>query len=304
MSNKIALKVNELNAMTHVQLVEDERVEQKFIQLYNAFHGSEMGEQIYNKEKFNFLKLVQENSELSKCTKLSLYGCFLDVAYNGLSLEQGSKPHAYMLPYNVNTGTKENPKWEKRASLSITGYGELVKRIRAGHIKHADNPVVVYASDEFTIGTGSGGTLVEYKAVRPITNKTIVACFMRMVKNDGSVDFAILEQDDFKRLAEYSKKKNKGVANALYTSNGGQIDKGFLIAKTIKHAFSTYPKIKIGDFSGFQALEVGEDEVKIDYGIQDTEAEEVNGQAFGEQPEDNEEPETVTFESDDEEETF
>jgi hypothetical protein len=34
-------------------------------------------------------------------------------------------------------------------------------------------------------------------------------------------------------------------SNALYNING-QIDTGFLIAKCIKHAFKTYPKINIG----------------------------------------------------------
>ena len=300
--DKIKLKVNELNGMTPVQIVEDERVEQKFVQLYNAFHGSEMGANIYAKEKFNFLKLIQENSELQKCSRLSLYGCFLDVAYMGLSIEQGGKPHAYILPYNVNIGTKDEPHYEKRANLSITGYGELVRRIRAGHIKHADNPIVVYASDKYGRTTTEKGTIIRHAAMRPITDKTIIACFMRIIKPDGTVDFAFLEQDDFERLKAYSAKQNKGKANALYTSNKGQIDKGFLMAKTIKHAFSSYPKIKIGDFTNILSEE--EEMKKPDYDIEDIPTEVIKTKdttAFGEQPEDTQEPETVVIESDIEE---
>ena len=33
---------------------------------------------------------------------------------------------------------------KKRAYVSVTGYGELTMRMRAGQIKYADNPVVVY----------------------------------------------------------------------------------------------------------------------------------------------------------------
>lgn len=297
MSNKIALKIDELSRMTPAQLVEDERVEDKFVTLYNSFHGSEMGAQIYAKEKFNFLKLIQESQALQKCSKLSLYGCFIDVAYNGLSLEGGAKPHVYLLPYNVNIGNRDNPKWEQRAHLSITGYGELVRRIRAGHVKHADNPVVVYASDKYERTTGKDGTIISHKYVQPVTDSRIIACFMRMVKPDGSVDFAFLEQDDFERLAGYSKKKNKGKTNPLYTSNKGQIDKGFLIAKTIKHAFNSYPKIQIGNFS---KVEDPEPEV-IDYGLAEEVKPEDTG-AFAADPEDTTEPETVTIETTPEEE--
>lgn len=299
MSNKIALKIDELSRMTATQLVEDERVENKFVTLYNSFHGSELGAQIYAKEKFNFLKLIQESPELQKCSKLSLYGCFIDVAYNGLSLESGAKPHAYLLPGSINIGTRQNPSYEKRASLSITGYGELVRRIRAGQVKHADNPVVVFASDKYERTTGKEGTIISHTAAHPVTDNTIIACFMRMVKPDGTVDFAFLEQDDFLRLKGYSERKNKGKANALYSSGPkGQIDKGFLIAKTIKHAFASYPKIKIGDFS---KIDDPEPEA-IDYGIEDTKAEDVTTKAFGPVEADVVEPETIVIEASPEEE--
>lgn len=81
------LKVAELNGMKPAQLIEDERVQQKFVQLFDSIHGSQNGELFYAKEKFNFMKLVSENKTLSQCTPLSLYGCFLDVSVNGLSLE-------------------------------------------------------------------------------------------------------------------------------------------------------------------------------------------------------------------------
>ena len=299
MSNKIALKVRDLDGMTPVQLVEDERVEEKFVTLYNSFHGSEMGAQIYQKEKFNFLKLIQDNKELQKCTKLSLYGCFLDVAYSGLSLEQGTQPHVYLLPYNVNAGTKDKPVWEKRASLSITGYGELIRRIRAGHIKEADNPIVVYDTDKYERTSGKDGTIINWKMGLRTRDARIVACFMRMVRPNGQVDFAYLEQDDWERLATFSAKKNRGAANALYTSGPGkQIDKGFLIAKTIKHAFKSYPKIKIGDFSALQTENI-EDEAAPDYGL-DVEAEEIKQQqAFGPDVEE-QEAQTVTVETSEE----
>ena len=64
-----------------------------------------------------------------------------------------------------------------------------------------------------------------------------------------------MTETDWKRLQGYSEKQNSYKdrrtgetvvkSNALYNING-QIDTGFLIAKCIKHAFKTYPKINIG----------------------------------------------------------
>ena len=60
----------------------------------------------------------------------------------------------------------------------------------------------------------------------------------------------------FDCLKDYSGKQNKYwdnttkqyilKPNELYTSNNGNIDTGFLCAKIIKHAFKTYPKVRIG----------------------------------------------------------
>lgn len=54
MSNLIQIKVAELNQLDPLMIAEDNRVEQKFIQMYNAIWGTAQGAQIYEKEKFNF----------------------------------------------------------------------------------------------------------------------------------------------------------------------------------------------------------------------------------------------------------
>ena len=79
--------------------------------------------------------------------------------------------------------------------------------------------------------------------------------------------------EDIDRLKGYSLKKNQrkdkdgnvyGDANALYHSNEGQIDTGFLEAKVIKHAFKTFPKLRLGQFS---ALQQDEQVQASDYGL-------------------------------------
>lgn len=305
MSNQIQIKVQELNQMAPTQIVDNPKVEQKFVQMYNAIWGNQMGEQMYNREKFNFNKLLQEKPELQQCSKISLFGCFLDMAVNGLSLDQTSKPQCYMMSRNVKVKNGNTESWEKRASISVTAYGEVYMRQRAGQIKYCDNPVIVYEGDTFSVGLDNGVKRITYQAAVPRKSTKIIAAFLRIVRNDGSEDYHWMMESDWQRLAEFSNKnnRNKG-ANALYTSNGGQIDAGFLESKLTKHAFDVYPKVRVGNFTALETIE--EPEPEIDYGIEDVEAEIVDDSFDTADPQEAEPLKVVQAEvtNDDEEEGF
>lgn len=300
-----AMKVMErLENLTPIQMVEDEAISKKFIQLYNNVHGSKSGELFYQAEKFYFMKQLNEVPALKQCSKLSLYGCFMDVAVNGLSFDP-TKKHVYIIPRNFNAGTKDAPKWEKRAALMISPYGELTLRMQTGQIKYADNPVIVYEGDQFSVKDENGQKSVSYSMKIPRTpGAKIVASFIKIVRADGSVDYSYLLPDDIARLASYSSKQNNGTANALYNSVNGGIDPGFLAAKTIKHAFKSYPKVRKGDFSELE--EPGEVEKPINYDIEPettaNSAAPVNQDAFT--PEVVEEPKKTTVTVTDDSDTF
>lgn len=268
MSNKLQLTGAELSAIKPLELVENEKIQSKFVELYNSIHGSKHGELILHKEAFNFKRMIAENKALQECTPLSLYGVFLDVAVNGLSLEGGTKPLAYVIARNANVGTKDNPRWEKRAALVVSPYGELVQRMRAEQIRHADNPIIVYEGDIFEpYIDDAGNKKIRYSAKIPRESKTIIAAFIKITRIDGSVDFEYLTVDDLQRLANYSDKNNNGKgANKLYTSDNGQIDAGFLAGKMIKHAFRTFPKVRTRG-----TMTITEDDIEpqqqIDYGV-------------------------------------
>lgn len=57
-------------------IAEDNRVEQKFIQMYNAIWGTAQGAQIYEKEKFNFRKILQDKPELQNAHRIPLWMLF------------------------------------------------------------------------------------------------------------------------------------------------------------------------------------------------------------------------------------
>lgn len=277
MSSIIQIKVEELNALPATKIVENEGVQSKFIQMYNAIWDSQMGEQIYHKEVFNFQKVLRENPALAECTKMSLFGCFLDMAVNGLSLDNTSHPHCYLIPRNVKTGNKDERGYdirENRASVSVTGYGELTMRMRAGQIRYADNPVIVYEGDVFSISLDNGVKKITYSAAIPRRSSKVLGAFIRIVRCDGSEDYQWLLEGDIQRLAKFSAKNNsyykngqrvEGKANELYSSHDGGVDPGFLENKMIKHAFDAYPKVRTGKFTMMETEQEQED--VIDYGV-------------------------------------
>lgn len=263
--------VASLEQIHPMKLVDDQRVQSKFINLYNHIHGTNRGELAYEAEKFHFIKQLTEKPDLQACTRMSLYGAFLDVSVQGLSLDP-TKKLAYLIPYNVNAGTRENPKWEKRCNLAISPYGELYLRQMYGQIRTADNPEVVFEGEKFSITTDRNGRSVNHEIIYPRPTGKIIAVYFRFVKADGNVDYGILDATDMERLRGYSARKNNGNANALYGTESGGADKGFFIAKCIKHAFRAYPKVNLkGNFSKLDTDRVDEEETtQIDYSLETT----------------------------------
>jgi recombinational DNA repair protein RecT len=253
-----------IKTATPSKLIEDPLVADRFKELYRVIHGirdPRVSQSFYTAEKFHFLKMISDSKNLQECTKLSLYGVFMDVAVSGLSFDPGMK-HLYVVPYNVNVGTKDNPKWEKRASLQISGYGELLLRQLQGQIKYADNPVVVYEGDEFRYGSRNGQVILEHMATIPRTSETIIACYIRLVRHDDSSDYKVMALEDIQRLRKFSKDPNsKAWTDGL---------SGMVIAKTIKHAFKNYPKLRVGEFSQLASNTVDEEHTELpslDYGL-------------------------------------
>lgn len=212
--------------------------------------------------------------------------------YN-LSVEPGAQATAYLIPRNVNIGKGTDGKdvYETRCTLKISGYGELVIRASAGQILYADNPIVVYDNDEFSCSVSGEKKSVEYKCNLPHKGHQVIGCFIRIVRSDRSVDYSWLLEEEIERLKGYSSKANKKwnererryecKANELYTSNDGSIDTGFLIAKTIKHAFKTYPKIKVGKSTVLQSEDPEPEKTEDIYGVQTDSVPSENERPFG-----------------------
>ncbi len=245
----------DLKNMKPAAVVKNATVCDQFVTIYNSVWG-EGGEAACNRESLYFAQQIMASDALKKCTGPSIYYAFIDLAVKGLSLQPGTQAQCYLLPRNVFVGYDQNNQkvYETTCSLTISGYGELALRERAGQIAHADNPVIVYEGDRFEWGEENGRKYVSYGAKIPRGRK-IVACFVKITRPNGTVDYSVMLPNDWQRLAAYSAKQNRdGKANALYASGvDGQIDPGFLVAKCVKHAFRAYPRIPIGKGSAFAA---------------------------------------------------
>lgn len=256
------MDIEQLNKTPHEQICDLAR--DKFIEIYNQKFG-DGGEVFFEEQKALFNNELLNGSfkgYLANATSLSIHDAFMNLAINGLSLEKGSSTLCYLMGYgNYDKNAK---KYNYTAKITYTGYGEILLRQRAGQIIRCDNPVVVYSCDEFRFGERDGHKFVEYVKTypRPV-GSYIVACYVKIILPGGGHDYFVLDREGIDRLKAYSEKFNgKNGANALYGgirvgSDGKEffqdIDTGFLISKTCKHAFSNYPKLKVGLGAQLQA---------------------------------------------------
>lgn len=292
--SKINLTVDQINDLQPLDIATNELVRDKFIQIYEAMWTPTTGipgQAAYERECRHFNRILAEKEDIRKsCTRFSIFTAFLDVAISGLSLEPGVRAQCYLQARSIaidsyyEQGQKKN-RYETQCLLTISGYGELLHRARVGQIRHADNPVIVYAEDEFEFGERNGNKFVNYTCRLPHTSGNIVACFMKITRADGSVDYAVMLPEDWGRLAGYSARQNRkwdntnrrwieGAPNALYGQRGQdnafKIDTGFLIAKCIKHAFKSYPKARVGRATRLESQQVNDMEINDDiYGLED-----------------------------------
>lgn len=243
-TTKVGAQVTKFAAMTLPQIVDT--AEKKFVELFSRIHGKDASN-VYQVEKFHFMKLLQDKPALQKTSNLTKYGCFLDAAVDGLSFDPAKK-HCYLVPMG------------DKMQRMISGYGELALRIQNGQIRHADNPVMVFDGDEFSFGIDNERPFLKHiRKIAKDGKEKAIACYMRITRTDGSIDYSVLTYQELMDLKKFSKQPDSPAWTTGLT--------GMWKNKTIKHAFRNYPKLVVhGAFSKPQAIE--ETPETIDYGIE------------------------------------
>lgn len=254
------IKMEWVNSLPKMTFMDEGQIMESFIKTNMATRGASQAEAeiFYEKEAmylkrviYNSINPAYPNADLRKCTTFSLYACFQDMAINGdvLSFNPDDKlTYVEQRGYKAGQDQQGQDIWENRAKMIISPYGELAVRQAYGQIKYADPVIVVYEGDYMEIGTNDRSDLVVmFKSKVPRVSKKIIGSFVKITRPDGSFVTSYLLQEDIDRLAAYSTKQNRGKTNALYGAgeNGSGIDSGFLKAKTLKHSFKTFPKVKL-----------------------------------------------------------
>jgi recombinational DNA repair protein RecT len=248
-------------------LVEDPAIRQSFIDTLCRIHKKSAGEaeMIFEREATYYKKALSDSEYLRTCTGISLYSSFLEIAITGLSIQPGSKSEAYLesrgseqevTKTNANGTVYQKKEYVNVCRMAVTAYGELNLRIASGQIVRINNPVVIYDGDRFQPRTNERGELtVDYAPSIPRKSNKIIGVYCSIVLPNRGIDFKWLLEEDIQRLLNYSCTKNNPKGAKLYTSNGGQIDPGFLEAKCIKHAMRAYTKLRLSDSVVFEDSE-------------------------------------------------
>lgn len=283
--NKFADTVSKLQSLKPWEVPVNAEVHNHIVTLYNQVHG-EGGEAFAERESRYINRAIIDDKKKWNVSSLSVFLAYVDLAVKDLTLEPGAQAMCYLLNRSTCVSAADaNGKiveaWENRCYIAVTGYGEIVLRQRAGQIRHCDTPTVVYEGDSFGYSESDGRKHVNYSLNIAHNPANPIACFMKITRADGSVDYAIILPEAWKRLEHYSLKQNeravreksKAAPNALYRSGLGEsIDPGFLIAKCVKHAFKSYPKLPIGKGMVMEAdLPAEEPQTPDYYSLGDTE---------------------------------
>lgn len=246
MSNQVELTTKYIKELNPLAVATDKIVGDHFVNKFMAVYRApkEQAVAFYEREKDNFMKRVSEVEAIKQCTSMSIFLAFMQVGGWKLSFEGGSQSDVYLIPGNRNVGTKDNPQWIKEVLAQPSPYGEKKIRMETGQIKHVGTPTVIYDCDQYKEYTGKDSRImVEWTKGNRTEKSKITGSFILLEYPDGSKEFKTFDHEDIVSWRTASAKKNKGNANILYTSNGGQIDPKFLQGKTLKHAFKLFPRV-------------------------------------------------------------
>jgi recombination protein RecT len=132
------------------------------------------------------IQALTKNPELLECTPESIVTSVFEAAAQGLE-PTGATGGAHLVPFNVNVGTRDNPRWEKRAQL-IPDYRGVVQMVtRPDPVTKRPSEVVsiearvVKEGDEFAYELGTEAwvrhvpTLAPDRSQKPTTHVYAVA---------------------------------------------------------------------------------------------------------------------------------
>ncbi|MDK7537829.1 recombination protein RecT [Bacillus paranthracis] len=151
------------------------------------------------------LTTIRTNPMLLECTVPSLMGAVMQAVQ--LGLEPGLLGHCYLLPFNKNAGTKQNPQWVKEVQFIIGYKGMIDLARRSGHIQsiyaHA-----VYENDEFEYELGLHPKLTHKPSFGDRGN--FIGAYAVAHFKDGGYQMEFMPESEIEKRRGRSKSKDFG----------------------------------------------------------------------------------------------
>lgn len=145
------------------------------------------------------LTAIQQTPELLECEAISLYNAVVRAAQDGL-MPDGRE--GVISPYNVNVGTKEDPRWQKKAQWMPMAYG-IIKRLGKAGI-YVDTQVVC-ENDVFEEIMGDDAKIIHKKPPLGQDRSKMVGVYAIATLADGQKLREVMDMSDIERIQAASK---------------------------------------------------------------------------------------------------
>lgn len=281
--NKLALTKSMLEEPKNLSgIFELVPFKESFVSNYSNVTGNKNGELVWEREKMVFMQKLFADPKLSKCTRMSVYSAFTQLATSGLSLVDDN---AYLIPY------------KDVLQFQIGWKGRLEQISRLEDIVEVNEPMVVYASDEFDYNLAPKPSIIKHKRQRERPeNDKITHVYITYETEKGS-KCLILEahevekiRDNFSQTYKYWKSKDGKYPD------GNDMDLPFALAFPEKYFKKTVVKTLYNSLPKTQAMKALDEAIKLNPDVEeqttnDVQHEVMEASPMIEHPED--EPEAV-----------
>lgn len=184
-----------------------------------------------NVDRFALTAVIALNKtrDLEFCTMESWKVALMTAAELGLDCS-GTTGMSYLVPFNNNIGTREQPKWEKQVTL-IPGYRGLMDLARRTGCVTSFQAHVVYEKDEFTVYLGTDNPRIVHVPFVGSDRGKVIAVYAVARLPDGTVQPDWMTAEDVEKIRQMSKAKNAGA----WTNSWNEMAKKTIVRRLCKY---------------------------------------------------------------------
>lgn len=169
-------------------------VQKTFINNYEKITGNKDGESKFQEEVFALMELANENPNIARCTRFSMFAALVKAGATGLSFRD---QRLYAIPYGDTL----------KVQISTHGKRELMSRMP--DVKRVYEAQCVVRGDTFEHDKINNKVVLHVgKNANPLTIDNILASYVRIEFRDKSVIDVVVYAEDIKAAKSKSKAQN------------------------------------------------------------------------------------------------